>query len=717
MMMIELMNRLRIAAIGAAFVFFAGYCLAADAPPIDPLVKELGGEGAPAAKSAAQFEAAYAKVLPSLLTKPESDDVALQKISFHASRPGAEIERAALSKVLASTLAANASVPVKVLLLRHIQRIGREETVSAVAAALNDKDALVRDAACRALAGNPTASAADALRAAIDAADDATWKGALIIALAHRRNPADAVVFAKAAASTDDAIRMPALIALAHVGDASAAPVLAATRDIGSDAAKAAANDAYLLLADRLITLDQRPAAVKIYREYLFSPQRYRYAAIIGIGIAGSDEDVAKLLNVLADKDPQARGAALQALGHRHDPALANEIVGRLAKADASAKPWLLRALVGQNDKRAKKAVLDAASDADETLRILALTMLARLGDASAVPALLKSAAGKGEEQVAARTTLEMLPVKGVEDALIERIAAGPVPERTEAIRAVGARRTAGAVAALFTAASDPESSVRAETFKSLALVADFDALPRALALLVQAKEDVDRDQAAKAVVAIARKNDNADARIAPLLAEFERAEGAVKATLLNAMGQLGGDKALAAIRDAVKSTDEKTHEAGVRALTAWPDTTPLDQLLTLAKEEKSNTLAILSLRAYVRLVGLPSKRPAPETVKLYQDALAAAKRNDEKKMVLGGLGELKDAKALEVVVPFLSDEALVNEACAAALKIAKESWQTNKDLAKTSLNKVLDVSKTEAQKKAAKDLLTKMDAPVKKPA
>ncbi|MDB5322586.1 MAG: repeat protein [Phycisphaerales bacterium] len=716
MMMIELMNRLRIAAIGAAFLF-AGCSFAADAPPIDPIVKALGGEGTPAAKSAAEFEATYAKVLPSLLTKPESDDIALQKICFHASRPGAEIERAALSKVLASTLTANASVPVKVHLLRHIQRIGREETISAVAAALNDKDALVRDAACRALSSNPTASAADALRTAIESADDATWKGALIIALAHRRNSADAAVFAKAAASTDDAVRMPALIALAHVGDASAAPVLAAARDIGSDAAKAAANDAYLLLADRLITLDQRPAAVKIYREYLFSPQRYRYAAIIGIGIAGSDEDGAKLLNVLADIDPQARGAALQALGHRHDPALANEIVGRLAKADASAKPWLLRALAGQNDKRAKKAILEAASDADETLRILALTMLARLGDASAVPALLKSAAAKGEEQVAARNTLEMLAGKAVDDALIERIAAGPVPQRTEAIRAVGARRTPAAVAPLFTAASDADFAIRGEAFKSLALVADFDALPRALALLVEAKEDVDRDQAAKAVVAIARKNDNADARIAPLLAEFERAEGAVKATLLNAMGQLGGDKALAAIRDAVKSTDEKTHEAGVRALTAWPDTTPLDQLLMLAKEEKSNTLAILSLRAYVRLVGLPSKRPAPETVKLYQDALAAAKRNDEKKMVLGGLGELKDAKALEVVVPFLSDEALVSEACAAALKIAKESWLTNKDLAKTSLNKVLEVSKTETQKKAAKDLLTKMDAPVKKPA
>src|SRR4051812_23230014 len=135
----SVMNRIRISALSAALLV-GEYCFAADAPPVDPLIKQLVGEGAPAAKSAAEFEAAYAKVLPSLLTKPETDDVALQRISFHASRPGAEVERAALSKVLASKLP-DASGPVKVLLLRHIQRIGREETVPAGGGGAEEKGA------------------------------------------------------------------------------------------------------------------------------------------------------------------------------------------------------------------------------------------------------------------------------------------------------------------------------------------------------------------------------------------------------------------------------------------------------------------------------------------------------------------------------------------------------------------------------------------------
>jgi HEAT repeat protein len=687
---------------------------ATSAPP-NNLTQQLIN-GTTGAKTSAEFEAAYTQVLPSLITKPQSDDVALQQLVFHASRPDAETERAALATVLATRLSAGGPVPLKVLLLRHIQRIGREETLPAVLAALSDQDAQVRECARRALANNPTQAAADALRTAIQKADDNTTQGALLSALAFRRDQADTPLFIQAAQNSDDAVRLPAIDALARIGDLSAAPVLAAACNTGSDAAKAAANDAYLLLADRL-TQDHRADAARIYRQYLFSPYRYRCAAIIGLGSAGTEEDTPKFLNLLADKDPQARGAALAALALRHDPGTGNEILTRLAKADASLKPWLLRALIDQNDPHVKQALLTAATDTNAAVRLQAISSLAHLGDASSIPALLTSATAKGEEQVAARDALDQIPGKSVDDALLERAAKGQPAIRVEVLRALAARRTAGAIDPLFTAAQDPDSAVRSQALKSLAQIAEFDTLPRALTLLIQAKEDSDRDQAAKTIVAIARKNDNTQTRIEPILTQTAQAQGPLRAALLNILGQLGGPKALQAIRSAVKSNDKQAHEAGVRALTNWPDDTPLNDLLTLAKEDKNNTLSILSLRAYIRIAGLPTKRPAPETVRLFQTALNQAKRPEEKKMSLGGLGEIKDAKALEAVLPYLNDNALTGEASAAAIKISKAIWEKNKDLAKTAMTKVVEVTKTENQKKAAKDLLQKIaDSTSKKP-
>jgi hypothetical protein len=85
--------------------------------------------------------------------------------------------------------------------------------------------------------------------------------------------------------------------------------------------------------------------------------------------------------------------------------------------------------------------------------------------------------------------------------------------------------------------------------------------------------------------------------------------------------------------------------------------------------------------------------------------------------MVLGGLGEVKDVKALEVVVPFLEAEGLQGEACAAAIKIGREASNNAKNAAavKAAMTKVLEVTKQEGQKKGAQEVLEKVEAKEKK--
>src|SRR5688500_12641822 len=129
----------------------------------------------------------------------------------------------------------------QVTLLRHLQRFGREETVPAVAKLLESQDQRVRECARRALEANPTKPAADALREHLDKATDPNWKPALLTALEYRRDPADAAVFAKYAAADEDALRVPALLALARTGDGSHAKVIADARKKGSEPAEAAA--------------------------------------------------------------------------------------------------------------------------------------------------------------------------------------------------------------------------------------------------------------------------------------------------------------------------------------------------------------------------------------------------------------------------------------------------------------------------------------------
>src|SRR5207244_8503482 len=133
----------------------------------------------------------------------------MQQRSVRANQRGKEGERAERAKVLSNRLtAADATATLKVVLLRHLERIGREEVVPALMAELASDDKMIAECARRALANNPTKAAADGLRAAIDTAQDGPWKGALVNALVHRRDPGDAGLLAKLTADGEDAVRV-----------------------------------------------------------------------------------------------------------------------------------------------------------------------------------------------------------------------------------------------------------------------------------------------------------------------------------------------------------------------------------------------------------------------------------------------------------------------------------------------------------------------------
>jgi hypothetical protein len=101
----------------------------------------------------------------------------------------------------------------------------------------------------------------------------------------------------------------------------------------------------------------------------------------------------------------------------------------------------------------------------------------------------------------------------------------------------------------------------------------------------------------------------------------------------------------------------------------------------------------VLALRGYIRLAGLAKDRPA-EALKMYQAALENAKRTDEKRLVLSGLGEIKDVAALNMVEPLIDDAALKEEACAAAVGIGRDIIKKSGDAVRKVLEKVVGVVK-----------------------
>ena len=130
------------------------------------------------------LKALFGQLLPGM--SQEQAQQKWQDACWKAAAPGHEAERALACTLMTEKLGPETPAPVRVWLLKQLERIGRGESVAAIAQIIHDQDPLVRDAATRALANNPAPSAGDRLREALAAAPDRAGVVALLNALGFR---------------------------------------------------------------------------------------------------------------------------------------------------------------------------------------------------------------------------------------------------------------------------------------------------------------------------------------------------------------------------------------------------------------------------------------------------------------------------------------------------------------------------------------------------
>ena len=714
------MKRVQGALLAVAIVLFGALCARAGDAVLDGLVKEFKGEAPAQERTPQEAEAAYGKVIDSLLPDMGSEDVGkqngpqqtLQRMAYHASRPGAEAQRAALAKAMSTKLGENVPVTARVWILKQLEAIGRGEVVDALATALKDKDPLVRETARRALQNDPAPEADKALLAALGGADP-KWQVAVVNALGYRKDPANLSALLKDASSADDEVRSAAVHALGLLGDKSAADAIAAAMTKGSEAAKRTATDSYLLLADKLAQSGDKETALAIAKKMLTSQGHVKCAAIITLGRAGGAAEAGTILDLMNDPDAKIRGAGVEALSLMTAKDVTKAIAEKVKTANPDLKVTLLRALASRADKDTLPTFVAAAADADDNVKTEAVKGLAVVGDASVIPLLLKIASAGGKTQDAARFSLDRLAGKDIDSSMIAALEQSDAKGKAELARSLAARRAESAVPALLKCAEDTDGGVRQEAWRSLGALADGKVLPPLVALFVKA-QDADRDEASKALIAVCKRDTDVEKRAEPVLAAVGSAQGPVRLAFYGVLGRIGGQKSLEVLRSGLKEKDEKVHDAAVRAISEWPDAAVADDLLALVKGEEKLELQVIALRGLDRVLRLPGGASAADKVKILETAMSVAKRPDDKKLVLGCLGEVPCKAGLEIVDKCMAEKGLEAEAGRAAYKIAEKIWGSEPELCKNVMAKIIETSKDAGLKREAKKVLDQAENKLK---
>ncbi len=654
---------------------------------VDQLTRQLKGEEAAPERTPEQLVTAYSTVVESLLPAMGAEKTedrknaqqSLQRVCWHAGRPGAEPERAAVCAAIGKTLAGELAVPAREWLIKQLEHIGRAESVTVLATQFADTDSGIRECARRALARNPALEAAAALQAALAKAKAPAWQLALINALKFRRDQTCAAAVAPLAQSAEDAVRTAAVQCLGELGDAAHTETMAAAMSRGSDAAKAAAVDAYLLLADTLCGKGDKTAALAMYRGLLDKDGHVRCAAIVGLGRAGSATELPLIFSALESEEAQTQGAGLDALALLPAADVATAIARKFETASAHLKLALVTALARNGEVAVLPTLVKAARDEDEAVKIAALHAMGLLRSAAAAVPLAEGVATlQGSALDAAKKALAVTPGVEVVNAIGERFKTAETPGQVELVRCLQPRRSKAALALLFTlAGSATETDVRLaalDGLRKLAQVADLAAL---VELLLRADNAKEREAAQKAIVATSTRAPELDQCAAPLLARLDGAPDATRALLLRALGQVGGTRALEAVESALTDANKDVQDAAVRALADWPDLLAADELLRIVKEDPNLVRKVLAMRGYVRIVREADGPTADEKLAMLKTAMAAAPRVDEQKLVLGGYGDLVHIEALQLAAECVRDPALAKEACVATAKIAEAvAWE-----------------------------------------
>jgi hypothetical protein len=275
--------------------------------------------------------------------------------------------------------------------------------------------------------------------------------------------------------------------------------------------------------------------------------------------------------------------------------------------------------------------------------------------------------------------------------ALTARLENAEPRTKAELLRVLGERGDPGAAEVLLRYAGGAEPA-RSAALKSLSLLGSPALLPGLLELAARANPEQDPEPLLQALFALCQVVPDREQTARQIVEAMNRFGPVARRQSLPLLSELGTGPALALALAAASDPNRDLQKEAVRVLGQWPSAAPAARLLELAQQADEPALHVLALRGAVETLG---QEPDGGTrLQSLQQALAAARRLEEKKLVLGRIGQIPTPEALALLVPRLDDPNLAEEAAVAAIAVAEKVAAAQPQLARQTAAKVLAVAR-----------------------
>ena len=616
------------------------------------------------------------------------------------------------AKLIAVLKNADASRKDKVDACRQLAIIGGKDSIAPLAALLGNEE--LSHNARYALEPNPDPAVDEALRDALGRVKGMPLVG-VIGSIGVRRDAKAVGALAKLLEDSNTVVACAAARAMGKIGTTEAAGALQAALPNASAGVKLDLCEGLFRCAEALAAADQKNQAVAIYDELLKldAAHQVRGGALRGALLTRARGGPKMLRQYLQSKDYILFSAAVQAAQEMPGDRITKALLNEMKNLPADNQIVIIQTLGRRGDKAAVPTLLDVAKSGAKPVRIAALQTVTELGDASAVPVFVQLLEDQDREIAqAAQNSLATMPGQEADAVVTEMFQNGSPEKQRIALDLMNRRQIKNSMPALWQAVRSGDAKARPDAIKMIGDLGGASQLPALLDLLDAAQNPQDLAATEQAIATACTKDKEPQVQAQKLAARLPQAKPAQQAVLLRVLSAVGGPDSLKAVRGLVGSGSPEVRAAAIRALGAWRTADAAPDLLTLAKSTSDPAEKTLVVRGYLNLAAR-GEMSVEQRLQMCRQAAGVIQRDDEKRLLLGTLGKIDSPEAMNVILPYLSDAGVQQEAGLAAVTIAERllrgrgPWPQAAQLVEP-LEKVAQATKNAEVAKRAKTLLRK---------
>jgi HEAT repeat protein len=521
--------------------------------------------------------------------------VMLQDICLHASRPGAEQQRLAMSKALASTLQSKTMTPeIRYWVLLQIERTGQAEVLPVLTKSLGSTDKTEQGCARAALEKNSDSQATEILLKALATTQDKAFAAGLISSLGNRQDPKAVEAIGQQLDHTNSIIGAAAVTAMVKINTPDAVTMLqqklSPTHPVAGDIAKglldiaaiSAAPKANAIYDDLYVWSDEIKPASSVYS--------VRKAALIGLAennSAGIDKMIITDFNA---EDPAVQSMAIAAAAVTQSSRPAKAMADHSDQLDNTLNNQLIIMLGNRNESLVMTPIKHAVKSNDSVLLQTVVDTLSQLDTRESAVMLIELTRNSNGQ--ISRYAFQNIVASGnvhIDELLKAEADSGDDKQRAAAIVLLGERKTPNITKQLFKYAQSDNEVIYKAALKAIGSSASADSIPELCGMVKTSTSESFKTSALLAINKILRNSQDQKAAYAIILQEIKAADEDQKVTLMTTLKMCGDAEAmkycLGLLSDAEgESFDSLIPQTALKMLSFWSDPMPAKHLLDRAK-------------------------------------------------------------------------------------------------------------------------------------